>query len=53
MEIAGLPEELAHYLDLCFESATRVPEQRSWTSQPFLTSAHTTEFYALRTAWRR
>lgn len=53
MEIAGLPEELAQYLDLCFESAERVPGRRSWTSQPLPTPAHTTEFYALRTAWRR
>jgi hypothetical protein len=53
VEIAGLPEELAQYLNLCFESVKRATERRGRTSHPFPTSAHTTETYALRTALRR
>lgn len=53
MEVPGVPEEMSRYLDLCLETAGRVPDWRSGTSQPFLTPAHTTEFYALRTAYRR
>lgn len=53
MEIGGLPDELAQYLDLCFESVERVTERRDCPAQPLLTPAHTTEFYALRTASRR
>lgn len=45
-----LPDALADYLALCLDD--RAPEQRIGTAQQLRASAHTTEFYALRAAYR-
>jgi hypothetical protein len=53
MEIPCLPEALAEYLALCLVTADRGSEQQGEAPPQSLVSGHTTEFYALRTAWRR
>lgn len=53
MENASLlSDALSDYLALCLDRIDRAPEQRIGTAQQLQASAHTTEFYALRTAYR-
>lgn len=47
-----LPDALSDYLSLCLDVVDRAPEQRLGTAQQLRSSAHTTEFYALRAACR-
>lgn len=47
-----LPEVLSDYLALCLHLGDRTPEQPIGTAQQLQGSGHTTEFYALRAAYR-
>lgn len=53
MENAGpLPDALSDYLALCLDLVDRAPEQPTGSAQQIRDPAHTTEFYALRAAYR-
>jgi hypothetical protein len=47
-----LSDVLSDYLALCLDPVDRTPEQRIRTAHQLRNSAHTTEFYALRAAYR-